>query len=60
MEKSLITSWTFWFGIAQIAMAIFGFLSGNVDQQGAMTLLATGLGTIGLRLKTTGGIGRVM
>lgn len=58
--KILIKSWTFWFGVSQIALALFGFLSGNMDQQTAFTLLVTGFSTIGLRLKTTQPIGSVI
>lgn len=51
--KTLVQSWTFWFGVAQILCAGFGFLSGGMDQNAALTLLSTGIGTIGLRLKTS-------
>ena len=50
--KFIIKSWTFWFGVAQIGSAVLGFLSGAVDQEAALALLVTGLGTIGFRLKT--------
>lgn len=51
--KTLITSWTFWFGIAQILLAFIGFFGGQMDQNSALTLAMTGLGTIGFRLKTS-------
>lgn len=50
--KPLIASWTFWFGLAQIATGAFGLLSGVLDQTAAFALIVTGLGSIGLRLKT--------
>ena len=51
--KSLIESWTFWFGAAQILLGGIGLLSGLMDQSAAFALLTTGVGTIGFRLKTT-------
>lgn len=51
--KHFLASWTIWFGFAQIAVALFGYLSGSMDGQTAFAMLTTGLGTIGLRLKTT-------
>lgn len=51
--KALISSWTFWFGLAQIALAVCGYFSGNLDGQAAMALVTTGLGSIGLRFKTS-------
>lgn len=53
MEKSILKSWTFWFGLVQVVYGGVGFLAGQIDGQSAMTLVITGLGTIGLRLKTT-------
>lgn len=53
ITKSLFSSWTFWFGVAQIVLAGLGFLSGQMDQTSALTLATTGIGTIGLRYKTT-------
>ena len=51
--KTLVSSWTFWFGALQIALAVVGFLSGQMDQGAALTLATTGATTIGLRLKTS-------
>lgn len=51
--KSVLSSWTIWFGIAQIVYGIFGYFSGNLDQGTAWTLATTGAGTIGLRFKTS-------
>lgn len=51
--KVLVASWTFWFGALQILTAIVGFLGGFTDPMAAYTLVITGLGTIGLRLKTS-------
>lgn len=48
----ILKSWTFWFGVAQVVTAVFGAFSHNLDSQAAMSLLVTGLGTIGLRFKT--------
>lgn len=56
MYKTFYKSWTFWFGVAQVATAATGFFSGNMDAQTAQALLVTGLATIGLRFKTTSGI----
>ena len=53
MKKSIFASWTIWFGIAQILYGIIGGLSGNLDSSTAFTLITTGLGTIGLRFKTS-------
>lgn len=50
--KFILQSWTFWFGIAQILAGGLGFLSHNLDQHAALTLIVTGLGTIGFRIKT--------
>lgn len=47
-----LKSWTIWFGIAQIAVGLFGALSKNLDQAAAYTMIVTGLGTIGFRFKT--------
>jgi hypothetical protein len=51
--KSIFTSWTFWFGIVQILYGGVGLLGGFVDQAQGVTLIFTGLGSIGLRFKTT-------
>lgn len=52
--KFILSSWTFWFGVAQIAVGVFGALSKNLDQQAAYAMIVTGLGTIGFRFKTEG------
>jgi len=51
--KSALTSWTVWFGIFQIGTGVFGLLSHQMDSAQAQTLIVTGMGTIGLRFKTT-------
>lgn len=51
--KYFLTSWTIWFGILQIGSAVVGFFGGFMDGPQAMTLITTGLGTIGLRFKTS-------
>lgn len=50
--KSILSSWTFWFGLAQVLYGGFGVLSGNLDQAQSWTLIVTGLSSIGLRIKT--------
>ena len=51
--KNLFTSWTIWFGIAQIFLGVVGLLSGLAGQAESFTLIVTGLGTVGFRFKTT-------
>lgn len=51
--KHLFASKTFWFGIAQITFAGVGYLMGWIDNQTASSLAITGVGSIGLRLKTS-------
>jgi len=51
--KSIFSSWTIWFGIAQVLYGVFGYFSGQLDHNTAYTLVTTGAGTIGLRFKTT-------
>lgn len=58
-SKALLSSWTFWFGALQIALAAVGWFSGLMDQSSAATLFTTGISTIGLRLKTTQPIGSI-
>ena len=53
MAKSLFKSWTFWFGAIQIALGGVGLVSGLMNQEAAFALIATGFGSIGLRMKTT-------
>jgi hypothetical protein len=56
MTKNIFKSWTFWFGLLQIMYGGIGILSGNMDPSQGYTLLITGLGTIGFRLKTNTGV----
>lgn len=58
--KSLVTSWTFWFGALQIALGAVGYVSGLMDHSTALTLMGTGIGTIGFRFKTTAPIGGIL
>jgi hypothetical protein len=58
-SKSLLASWTFWFGVCQIALAGVGYLSGLMEPMESFTLFTTGAGSIGLRLKTTAQIGSI-
>lgn len=51
--KALIASWTFWFGLLQVLLGAVGWLSGLMQTTEALTLVTTGIGTIGLRVKTT-------
>jgi len=55
--KSLLQSKTFWFGITQLVIGGVGFFTGILDQQTSSTLMITGLGTIGFRIKTSQPIG---
>lgn len=57
--KALIQSTTFWFGIAQIALGIFGYVSGVIDASTSSALVLSGFGTIGFRLGVTQPIGSV-
>ena len=52
MSKSIFKSWTFWFGFLQLALGIVGYASGLMPHAEAMSLMVTGAGTIGLRVKT--------
>jgi hypothetical protein len=58
-SKALVASWTFWFGLLQIGMAVVGFFGQLMDSQAAFALLTTGLATIGLRVKTEKPIGSI-
>lgn len=58
--KSLFASWTFWFGFLQIVLGVVGYLSGLMEHMQAVTLIGTGIASIGLRLKTTQPITSVM
>lgn len=53
MPKSIFASWTFWFGFLQIALGVVGLLSGLMDQAASFSLIVTGVGSIGFRIKTT-------
>lgn len=53
MTKNIFKSWTIWFGILQVLLGGVGMFSGNLGQTEAFTLITTGLGTIGLRIKTS-------
>ena len=55
--KSLFASKTIWFGILQVIFAGVGYFTGWIDTVTATTLFVTGLGTLGLRLKTSQPIG---
>ena len=52
MKKSIFASWTIWFDILQVLLGGVGLFSGNIGQTESFTLITTGLGTIGLRIKT--------
>jgi len=54
MSKNILTSWTFWFGLLQVALGAVGLVSGLMDSAQAYTLIMTGAGAIGLRIKTSG------
>lgn len=58
--KALIGSWTFWFGATQILLGGIGFFSGLMTHVEAYTLITTGVGSIGLRLKTSQPIGGIV
>jgi len=51
--KSPLKSWTLWFGVLQIAYGAVGLWFDLIDPQAGMTLIFTGMGTVGLRIKTT-------
>lgn len=51
--KSLIESKTFWFGIAQIAFGVAGLVFNFIDNAEGVSLILTGLGSIGFRLGTS-------
>lgn len=50
--KSLLTSKTFYFGLAQMLLGLVGFITGLMGSTEATTLILTGVGTIGFRLST--------
>ena len=58
--KSLLSSWTFWFGALQIALGAVGYFSGLMANDTAFSLITTGAGTIGFRLKTSQPIGGII
>lgn len=51
--KSIFSSYTFWFGIGQVILGLLGLASQKMDSSTALTLITTGVGSIGLRIKTT-------
>lgn len=51
--KSIFKSWTIWFGILQCLLGGVGLFSGLMGQPEAFALITTGMGTIGLRFKTS-------
>jgi hypothetical protein len=51
--KGLLQSKTFWFGFLQVVLGVYALITGQMDSQAAFSLIVTGFGTIGLRLKTT-------
>jgi hypothetical protein len=51
--KNILSSWTIWFGILQIALGAIGWVSGLMQSTEALTLITTGATSIGLRFKTT-------
>jgi len=51
--KSILSSRTVWFGIAQVIFGAIGYFTGWMDQGNAGTLVVTGVTTIGLRFKTS-------
>jgi len=53
MKKSVLASWTIWFGALQVLLGAVGMFSGLMDPAESITLLTTGLATIGLRVKTS-------
>lgn len=58
--KTFFESKTVWFGILQICFGCVGMLAGFLDSQTGTGLIMTGLGTIGLRLKTSQPISGVL
>ena len=50
---TVFSSWTIWFGIVQCLLGVIGLISGQLGQSESITLITTGIGTIGLRFKTT-------
>lgn len=51
--KALTQSSTFWFGVVQVLFGGVGYWFQFLDTQTAMSLILTGLGTIGFRLQTS-------
>lgn len=50
--KSIFSSSTFYFGALQILLGVLGLITGKMDSTAAISLITTGVGTIGLRFKT--------
>lgn len=55
--KALIDSKTFWFGALQVIFGLVGGYFKFIDEQTAMSLVVTGIGTITLRAQTSTPIG---
>lgn len=51
-KKNIFKSWTIWFGLLQLLLGVVGLVSGLISNAEAMTLITTGMGTIGFRIKT--------
>lgn len=51
--KSMFESKTFWFGAGQILFGIIGLLTSWIDHNTSLTLIMTGMGTIGFRSATS-------
>lgn len=53
MVKNFLTSKTIWFGIAQVVFSGVGYFTGWMPADTATALFITGMGTLGLRFKTS-------
>lgn len=51
--KNIFASWTIWYGLLQLSLGAVGYVSGLMDHSASVSLMLTGLGTIGFRLKTS-------
>ena len=52
-KKNIFASWTIWVGILQLLLGGVGMVSGLINSDVSMTLITTGMTTIGLRFKTS-------